>query len=284
MSRRGVIAGLLVVVLSAWVGLANGLPGQGQAAYSFAVVPQFRPERSLQDWTPVFNEIRRRTGIQLTWKPYANIPVFEQGFLAGEPDFAYLNPYHAVMARRAQGYRPLVRDDAKRLTGILVVRKDSPVTSIEQLQNADIGFPAPNAFGASLYMRALLSQAGLQYTPHYVFTHANVYRHVLSKSTDAGGGVRHTLNRESEGIRRQLRILYETPPSPPHPVVAHPRVPEAVQQAVQQAFVEIGQDPAFAPILANIQVLKPHPASYTEYQPLEALGLERFVETEAVQP
>ena len=41
-----------------------------------------------------------------------NIPRFEVDFLAGGPDFVYLNPYHQLMARRAQGYVPLVRERA----------------------------------------------------------------------------------------------------------------------------------------------------------------------------
>ena len=47
--------------------------------------------------------------------------MFEQALQAGELDVAYGNPYHAVMARRWQGYEPVLRDSSERLSGILVV-------------------------------------------------------------------------------------------------------------------------------------------------------------------
>ncbi len=52
-----------------------------------------------------------------------------------------MNPYHAVMAKKAAGYTPILRDGATRLTGILVVRKDSPITRVEQLDGATLEKP-----------------------------------------------------------------------------------------------------------------------------------------------
>ena len=61
---------------------------------------------------------------------------------------------------------------------------------MQDLDGADIAFPAPNAFGASLYMRALLAeQEKININPIYVETHANVYRNVIFGRASAGGGV-----------------------------------------------------------------------------------------------
>ncbi len=118
--------------------------------------------------------------------------------LNGEPDVVYRNPYHAVMAKKAAGYTPILRDDATRLAGILVVRKDSPITRVEQLDGATLAFPAPNAFGASLDMRALLTnELKIHFKPEYVTTHSNVFRHVISGRAQAGGAIRQTLAQET---------------------------------------------------------------------------------------
>ena len=257
---------------------AHSMTAHAATVLSVGVVPQFPMERIATDWNPVLKEVSRISGLRLELKYYASIPEFEKAFLKGELDIAYLNPYHAVMARKAAGYIPIIRDDHQRLTGILVVRKDSPVTRLEQLEGATIAFPAPNAFGASLYMRALLTeQARLRFTAVYRTTHSNVFRHVLSGQAQAGGAIQHTLDREAPEVRESLRILYETPVAYSHPVAVHPRVPAAERLALQRAFLNLASRAEFASLLKEIQIPAPAIARYEDYAPLEKLGLERFV-------
>lgn len=243
-----------------------------------AVVPQFPAEQIFRDWTPVLNEVSKLSGLDLKLKTYASISEFETDFLNGEPDFAYMNPYHAIMAQKAAGYLPILRDEARRLTGILVVRKDSPITRVDQLKGATLAFPAPNAFGASLYMRALLTEEqNIQFKPEYMTTHSNVFRNVIIGRVQAGGAIRQTLEQESPELQAQLRVLYETPATYSHPLSAHPRIPIQVREAIQQAFLKLGANPAFADQLKAIHIAKPAKADFKDYAPLDKLGLERFV-------
>jgi phosphonate transport system substrate-binding protein len=158
------------------------------------------------------------------------------------------------------------------------VRRDSKASSPAELDGATIAFPSPNAFGASLYMRALLAeQVRIRFTPVYRSTHSNVFRHVINGQAQAGGVIRQTLEREPPEVREQLRILYETPPAFPHPVVVHPRVPAKLREALQQAFIALGSRADAAPLLDGIQIPVPVKATYADYAPLEKLGLERYV-------
>lgn len=248
------------------------------ATLSIGIVPQFPMGEIASDWTPVLRELSKAAGLTLKLSFYTTIPDFEAAFLKGAVDVAYLNPYHAVMAKKAAGYEPIIRDGRHKLKGILVVRKDSPLTRLEQLNEAVIGFPAPNAFGASLYMRAILTeQAGLRFTPKYLNTHTNVYLHVSGGRLPAGGGIRQTLESEPPEIRESLRVLYETPETHPHPVVVHPRVPAELRRALQDAFVALGARADATPLLQRILMPSPVKTSYADYASLDKLHLERYV-------
>lgn len=243
-----------------------------------AVVPQFTPLQVHTDWTLLLERLARDSGVPLVLKTYTRIPEFEADLLKGIPDFAYMNPYHVVMARRATAYLPLVRNN-KPLVGMLVVRRDSSVQSVRQLAGQKLAFPAPNAFGASLYMRALLKeQEGVVIEPVYVKTHSNVLRWVIQGETLAGGVINTALQREPEAVIQALRILYETPSIPPHPLAAHPRVPRAQRQAVADALLALSRDAQALPLLAAIQLAEPVVADYArDYQPLERLRLEKYL-------
>ncbi len=252
---------------------------QEKKVYILAVVPQFTPSEVHRNWSPIVEKLSRATGRQIEIKIYPSIQKFETAFLNGEIDLVFMNPYHAVMAKRAQGYIPLVRDDANRLIGILLVQRDSPIKSIKELNGKALAFPAPNSFAASLYMRALLAeQEKISITPLYLKTHSNVYRHVIMGEAVAGAGVNNTLKREPPEVQAQLRLLFETPGVPSHPVVAHPRVPEGLRQTVTNTLLEMQNDPTGQKLLTDIQMPKPVRADYAkDYQPLEKLGLEKYL-------
>lgn len=160
------------------------------------IVPQLPPREIVSTWTPVLKEVGHRAGQCLVLVIAPSIPAFEQQLRTGKLDFAFLNPYHQVMAQRWRGFIPLVRDGQTPLEGILVVRKDSPLRRLSDLNGATVAFPAPNAFAASLLPRALLARDGIRISPSYVRTHSNVYRAVILGSSRAGGGVNNTLQRE----------------------------------------------------------------------------------------
>lgn len=250
----------------------------GKASYSLAVVPQFRAEEIHRDWSPVLERLRVATGASFNLRIAADIPKFEESVLAGEPDFAYMNPYHQVMARRAQGYIPLLRDSTP-LKGILMVRTDDPIKSARELDGKEVAFPAPNAFGASLWIRALLAEREkIRIVPVYVKTHANAFRHVATGKAAAAGGIAATLAEEPEELRAALRVLLETPDVAPHPLSAHPRVPEAIRRVVVETLLAMTRDTGGQSLLKDIQLPSPVRADHArDYQPLEKYGLEKYV-------
>ncbi len=274
---RRLIQGAMLTWGALWVGqaLAQGEP----PAYTVSIVPQFQAVEISRVWAPVLERVGREAGVTLQLKVAKDIPSFEDDFQAGKPDFAYLNPYHQVMARKAQGYVPLVRD-AKLLTGILVVRQDDPIQSVHALQGKTVAFPAPNAFGASLLIRAhLAEQEKIAITPFYAKTHTNAYRQTMMGKAAAAGGLRATLDKEPPEVRAMLRVLMETPGAAPHPLSAHPRVPAKVQQAVRAAMLKLATDPDLQDNFRDIPMSQPVAADHVrDYQPLDKLRLERYVE------
>jgi phosphonate transport system substrate-binding protein len=266
-----------------WFALSASAVARAEAPPTLQVyvVPQFSAEEIHRSWSPLLKRVGEQAGVNLVLNISTSIPKFEQSFAGGAPDLLYLNPYHAVMARRSAGYEPILCDSNMRLTGILVVRRAGPIQRLHELEGKAIAFPAPNAFGASLYMRALLSgpeQLGFQ--AHYVSTHTNVFRQVVNGEVAAGGAVRQTLEKESPQLRAQLRIVYETPPTMPHPLAVHPRVSPELRRKLLQAFIALGADAGGQAMLRQVQLAQPRPVSYADYAPLERLGLDKYL----VQP
>ena len=93
-----------------------------QKTYTVGIVPQFEPRKLRAIWIPILKSIEKQTGLHLVIRGSPTIPEFEKELNAGMYDFAYMNPYHIMLANQNQGYIPLVRDTGRKLFGILVVR------------------------------------------------------------------------------------------------------------------------------------------------------------------
>ena len=270
---------------AAAIGLAFGcshalaLPPKAEPrAMTVAVVPQFRAEEIHRVWAPLLARVAQETGQPLMLVVPSSIPAFERTMLAGEPDYVYANPYHAVMGYRAQGYVALVRDSTL-LSGIVVVRADDPIRTVAELDGKQVAFPAPNAFGASLWIRALLAEREkIHIRPLYAKTHSNAYRSVLAGLSSAAGGINLTFDQEPPEVRKALRVLMETPGVPPHPLSAHPRVPEASRRLVASTLLKLMADPEMRALMNDIPWANPVAADYRrDYQPLEQFGLDKYV-------
>lgn len=278
MKRRLVHALLGALVCAAGAAAAQATPA-ATPTLTLGVVPQFPAVEMQRRWSPVTAWLEQACNTRIELVFSSSIPEFERRFIEGQLDLAFVNPYHAVMARKAQGYKPLVRDGANALRGILVVKADGPIRQLQDLQGATIAFPSPNAFGGSLYMRALLEREhGIRFTAYYGKTHTNGYRHVLAGEAKAAGGIAATLKAESPAVQQQLRVLYETPAAAPHPLVAHPRVPVDFRRCMVNTMTQANLPETVKPLLAAALLNRPVVADYArDYQPLEKLALEAYV-------
>lgn len=248
-----------------------------QPVYAFGVVPQFEARRLHAIWSPILKQLNDRTGYRFALKGAPTIADFEKAFMRGDYDFAYMNPYHYIIANKTQRYQPLLRDQGKKLFGVLVVRKDSHINDVSQLDGQKIAFPSPNALGAALQMRQELHDIfHIQIQPVYVKTHDSVYLNVLLGKTQAGGGVQKTLRSKPQAYQQSLKIIHKTRQVAPHPIVVHPRVPQKVKQAVFDAFLAMGRTEAGKKQLAKIPIKQIGAATHADYVPLLEMKLERF--------
>jgi len=265
---------VLILAMTAWCSNARG---DDAPTYSISVVPQFDLRRIEAIWRPIIERLEPMTGLHFQLVMEGTIPAFEKALNAGAYDFAYMNPYHYVVAHRRQGYQAIVRDVENDLYGIVVVAKGSGLSNVAMLDGRKVAFPAPNAMGASLIPRAeFVRKFHIKISEVYVRSHDSAYLNVLLGQTDAAGGIRATFDQLKPEIRDGLIIIHETDRFPPHPLAAHPRVPAAAVLRVQKALLELGRDRQGVRLLADVPIKSVGPASDQEYESLRHLGLEAF--------
>jgi phosphonate transport system substrate-binding protein len=124
----------------------------------------------------------------------------------------------------------------------VVVLDSSPITSVDQLKGQKISFGEIGSTSQHLSPATLLAEAGLTYATDYepVFLKRNVAMEALIKGDIAAIGLNRThIDQITEKFPDQkLRILLKGGDLPNDVLLASPKVPAEVVEAVRKTFAE----------------------------------------------
>ena len=247
---------------------------------SFGIVPQQAPSQILKNWQPFADEMSRRTGMKWVVKTAPSIPEFEKRCLDGRYDVAYMNPYHYTVFAQKPGYRAFARQKNKRIKGILVVRKDDPVQSVEGLKNYPAAFPSPAAFAASVITRAFLKNSGIPVEIHYSNSHDSVYQNVAKGIQKVGGGVLRTWRATDKKVRDQLRILWTSPAYTPHAFAFHSRLDAEVVKVLTEGVAALASEARIATVFDPIKfkgIMTAEDADWDDVRALKITTLDHLL-------
>ena len=105
-----------------------------------ARAPQLSPSVTSQKWTPFVKDLAKKTGVNIILKVYKDRTEFEGDIKNAEVDLYFGNPGYGVVGHIRHGYIPLIRSERKLLEGIVVVRKDSGIEKVNQLDGKTIAY------------------------------------------------------------------------------------------------------------------------------------------------
>lgn len=251
-------------------------PGVGRDR-SFAVHPLHNPRRLDATFGPLVTRLQRLTGVRFRLEASRSYGAFERKLLERQVHFALPNPYQVLKALRS-GYRVFAKmgDDAQ-FRGILLVRKDSGLTSLASLQGKKIAFPAPTALAATLMPELRLAQEGLlpgrDYEPVFVGSQESSIMTVYGGEAAAAATWPppwKALSGERAELAAALEVLAETPSLVNNGLVARDDVPQALVEAVKRVLLDLPADEEGRAILRRLELSRFEAADDSTYVPVRA--------------
>ena len=178
-------------------------------------------------------------------------------FKKGAIDVAFLggNPYVRIV--EAVGPQPILArfafGGAPHFRSVIIVREDSPLTALEQLQNKRIALGDPHSTLSSEVPLDLLYQAGLEADDlasiTHLSNHENILYGVLFGAFEAGAVAEEIF---MENRHRGLRALSYSEPLSTHLFIAHSSLEDADVRAIKERLLTLHQSPQGQRILRAI--------------------------------
>ncbi len=237
------------------------------------IVPQQSPLKLLKVWKPISTYLSEQTGEKIIFKTEKSINKFEEVLYNGGYDFAYMNPYHYVVANKKQNYIAHVRAN-KNIRGILVMKTGSSLEKLKD-KNSRYLFPAPNAFAATLLTKYdLVQKFGVSIevlnNALYVNSHDSVYKGISRGIGNIGGGIERTYkNMNDKNVKKSLNIVHTTKAYPSHPFAFKPSMKKEVRKKIVDALLKMPE-----PLLKALSVKKLKKINHTEYDSVKSLAIK----------
>lgn len=173
-------------------------------------------------------------------------------------DLSYLGPSHYVRMTAGYGHKPILArletKGASTYRGAVIVRRDSPLTSLGQLRGKRFAFGDRGSTMGYLVPRHMLWKAGVGLDTlggyDFLTNQEDVALSVLAGFYDAGA-VRQQVYETYES--RGLRVLAWTDPLPEHLFTASSKLDEKTRQALTQALLSLAKTPGGADVLKGFQ-------------------------------
>ncbi|MGD8352423.1 MAG: phosphate/phosphite/phosphonate ABC transporter substrate-binding protein, partial [Nitrospirota bacterium] len=159
-----------------------------------------------------------------------------------DADIAYMGPAPYVKMVKAYGKKRILARleiaGSGTYRGVIVVREESPLKNLSELEGKRFAFGDPDSTMSHLVPRYMLWEAGVgveKLAGHeHIHNHRNVALGVLLGDFDAGAMREDVFLREYG--ERGLRVLAKTPPISKHVFVASNELPQETVRALKEAL------------------------------------------------
>lgn len=193
-----------------------------EAGWTVSVVPIMPAAEIKRRWQPVLDQIAHDSGLQLRFRFHEDFAAFERAMARGESDFVVASAVQTWRLR--QVYRPILRGRLP-LTGLVVVRHDSPLQRLSDLGGRVLCIQAGNEISSNLLVLQTLREQKLAVTINPLNTESSALRSVLRGKSDAAVINNYLMGLLPPDIAPRLRVIHRTLDLPPPAISASTRTP-----------------------------------------------------------
>lgn len=277
--KRSILRMVGVAVLTAATVILGS--GPASAEIRFGTLPRLTAAELQTMYAPLAGYLAKETGEKVSIVVPKTFDDFKRAVKAGQIDIGFANPLVYVQVKEKVDIEPLALSSdvtsGTRLRGIIIVRKDSGINSLQDLRSKKISFMAKDSPAAYLFQVLLLSKAGLEI--HKDFTvlpfakrHDKIIKEVLDKTADAGAVREDEFEKmKNSADFSQLRIIGYTDYLPNWPAFATPKLNKATAGKIRAALLKLKpNDPQNEKILGLARLSGFIPVADKEYDGLRA--------------
>lgn len=230
-------------------------PVRAQSApLRLAFIPQENPEKLLGDIEAITGWLSQEIGVPVEGFVTIDHAAAVEALRNGDADISFMGALPFVLAEAQIGAVPLLSEvyrDAPTYTGRVFVRRDSGITTLDDLRGRDIAFADPISESGYLYPLAEFERAGLIAGPaeseaffgrvFFAGGYQQAMQAMAEGLVDAAGASQYADLLLAPDQQSQVTWIAESEPIPSHLVIARPGLDAEVQENFVTAMLRLNE-------------------------------------------
>lgn len=250
--------------------------------YPFGVLTQRSVTLTAEYWNPILSYIGKKANLELELRIARTSTDSTDMASRGELAFVYTN--HLFTPEREKlGFSVIVRPDDEGIRGQIVVKENSPIKSIKDLDGQKVVFANPYGFTGYFVPYDALLRAGIKTEPIFAGTQEAAMGQLMHNQAVAAGVNSQIMADFAKREQFAYRVLYSSDVFNDLCIMAHPKVPQVVIAAVRKALIEMKDDPAGKAVLeASAKLLSAKPRGFVSATDRDYENYRQFYKTTLV--
>lgn len=252
---------LAVILFAALTSAAHAV----NTPLKFGVMSLGQPARIHAQWQPFVDYLKEKTGQEIEIVIPRGFKKINQAIAQGEVDFFYTNSL--VFYRLQQGKKAIPLAQMENITnrtvtsGVIFVRTDSNINSIEDLKGKNFAFVSPMGVGGYLAPKALFRRHGIDtkvdLTEHFTKNLSSSIHRVILKEDHAGimCGINYKLISKKIDTS-ELKVIANTDDYPETLIGIRPSVPGHIRKLLSDSILKMELDAKGKVVLEKMKSMK----------------------------
>ncbi len=245
--------------------------------YILGVHPLHNPKKLFEVYQPLVDYINQNIPtIYLKLEASRNYAAYNKKLFSGYFDFSLPNPYQTIESLQ-HGYKIFGKmGDDQNFKGIILVRKDGKIKTVEDLKGKTVSYPAQTALAATMLPQYFLYTQGIDIKKDIKNSfvgsqESSIMNLYLKKSVAAATWPPpwEAFKKERPKIANKLQIKWETPSLPNNALVAKTTIPQELIDQIAFLLFNLHTTKEGQEILKPMELSKFEKADDKTYKPVK---------------
>lgn len=255
------------------------------------LIPELNIFKQKQRFRMLGEYLSQKTGVPVQFSVLTRYGNIIESFTSEKMDGAFFGSFTGALAIRKLRVVPLARpvnlDDSSTYHGLLLVRKDSGITSVAAMRGKRMAFVDKATTAGYLFPMAYLRAQGAKpdagYFRESFFTgsHDAAIAAVLEGKADITAVKHSVYDRvalENPRVKAELNIIASSPVVPSNGLCVRPDLPAALQAKLKQALLGLESDPAGKAVLAELGARRFIETTGEDYRPVFEMATQAGID------
>lgn len=266
--------------------------GEGsERIISIGLIPEQNIFKQIARYEPLADYISGKIGCKIKLIVLTRYGNIVDNFVSTGLDGAFFGSFTYAKAHAVLGIEPIARpvdmDGSSTYHGIIIVRKDSGINSVKDMQGKRFAFVDSETTAGYLFPMIYFYKHGITdlnsflQEAYFAGTHEDVIYDVLNKKADVGAEKNTVLARlaaKDSTINEDLTVLASSPEVPENSLGVRSDMDDAIKKALKQALLAMHADPVGKEILKEFGAQKFIETKDEDYEPVYKYAKEMHLD------